>query len=81
MSKFKRKSSFPKVYDKPWHDPEYDALRPNKKRGPSPTEEERFLNSCILAKKMKEQFGWRSWMDDFVDERGDNKPYQKGILV
>jgi len=82
MSKFKRKAPPAKIYKKPWDDPEYDALRPDKKRiSARMTEEECFSYDCDLARKMKHQFGWRTWMIDFIDENENNKPFRKGILV
>ena len=78
MSKFKRKMPPPKVYDKLWQNPEYDSLRPDKKRLPSPTDKDMFLGTCHIARKMKEMFTWRSWMEDFIDRDGNHLPYQPG---
>ena len=76
MSKFKRKT-----FKKPWHDPNYDGLRLDRKAIPKLTNEEMFRCTCNTARKMKELFGWKDWMDSFIDKEGNNKSYQKGLII
>jgi len=76
MTKFKRKT-----FEKPWHDPNYDGLRHNRKKCPSLTDKEMFQCTRHTARKMKEIFGWCNWMINFIDKEGNNKPYQGGLIT
>jgi len=78
MGRFKRKII---IYEKPWHDPNYDGLRHDRKKCPPPTDKEMFRCTCHTARKMKEIFGWGNWMDNFIDEEGNNKPYQERLIT
>ena len=81
MSRFKRKNVPTKTYDKPWENPEYDPLRPNKKKVPKPTEQEMFLGTCCIARKMILTFGWKPWMATFIDENGNNQPFHRRLMI
>jgi len=76
MPRFKRKT-----FEKPWHNPNYDGLRHDRKKIPPLTDKETFRCTCNTARKMKEVFGWGNWMINFIDTEGNNKPYQKGLIT
>lgn len=78
-SRFKRGDKKPNQ-DKPWSNPSYDGLRPDKKKISPPNEEEKFEATCHVARAMKKSFQWREWMGNFINEDGSNKPYQGGII-
>ncbi len=75
MNKFKRK-----IFKKPWHDPGYDGLRFDRKTIPKITDKEMFQCTCNTARKMKKLFGWKDWMENFIDENGKNKSYKEGLI-
>ena len=84
MSGFKRKDKKepdPKRPKKPWLDPNYDGLRHDKKRISPGSDEEKFEATCHVARQMKDNFGWQVWMNGFIDEYGNNRPYQKGLVT
>ena len=75
MSKFNRTSTpviAPK-YEKPWHDPNYNALRKDKKKIselPLTAAEERRL-SVSNAQAMFKTFGFKPWMQGIIDQEGN----------
>ena len=69
-----------KVYKKPWENPQYDGLRPDRKAIPKLTEKERFIISCNTARKMEKLFGRKPWMEKFINENDQNQPFQKGLI-
>lgn len=87
MSRFRRKEELkPKPpneikYKKPWRDPNFDALRHDRKRLPLPTDQEMFAGTCNIARKMLANFGWKEWMYQFINQDGSVRPYQKGMVT
>jgi len=85
MSRFKRKTIEPivskKKFAKPWLDPNYDVLAKNNIRKAQPTDEEMFPLTCETARLMRKLFGTRTWMKNFIDFNGRDKPYRKGMVT
>lgn len=81
MSRFKRKEAATAIKKNPRRPSDRDALRPDKKTIPPPTDKEIFQANCNMARKMKEIYGWQSWMGDFIDENENDRPYQKELIT
>lgn len=71
----------PSSRPRPWEDPNHDSLRPDKKRIPLPTDEEMFVATIQIARKMLADFGWNDWMWQFINQDGSARPYQKGMVT
>lgn len=69
---FKRKKKKPK---KTPAGPSKFAIEKARLESQLPTDEERFVMNCHVARHMEKRFGRRSWMNDFIDSEGNNLPY------
>ena len=81
MSKFTRGNKVKKKYEKPWLDPNYDALKTNKRRSPPISEQAYFQANIYIAQDMLKTFPWRPWMEDFINKDGTPRPFKKGIII
>ena len=57
----------------------YDPGNFNRDFGPI-QEEDYFEAGCHQARAMQKRFGRMAWMNDFIDQDGNNLPFKKGIM-
>ena len=44
------------------------------------SEKDRFEGNCHIARAMIKVFGRLPWMNDFIDQDGNNLPFRKGVV-